>query len=105
MRLSRYVFIPLLLISSTSWAEKSDSESGLELLVTAKMSGACGILGQMVSFQESTKMAGGTQFLNRFMTTEAARLGFTLDQYVANCRAVHEKYQVIYDALESESTQ
>lgn len=105
MRVSPYVAAFLLSIPSISWADKSDSESGLELLATAKMSGACGVLGQMVSFQESTKMAGGTQFLNRFMTTEAARLGFTLDQYVANCRAIHEKYQVIYDALESESTQ
>ncbi|WP_454842883.1 hypothetical protein [Pseudomonas hormoni] len=105
MRVSLYVSVLLLSISSISWADESTSNAGLEILATAKMSGGCGILGQMVSFQESTKMAGGTEFLNRFMTTEAARLGFTLDKYVAMCRHVHEKYQAMYDAAESESAQ
>jgi hypothetical protein len=100
MRFNLYFSVLLLSISSISWAAESTSDSGQTLLATAKLAGACGMAGQMASFQESTKMAGGTEFLNRFMNTEAARLGWTRDQYLANCRIALKKYQAFYDALD-----
>ncbi len=100
MRSNLYHVGLLLLVSSSSWADETPPVSGTEMLAAAKLSGACGIIGQMASFQDSTKMAGGTEFLNRFMTTEAARLGWTLDQYVERCRGAHQVYQTFYDAFD-----
>ena len=100
MHVQRYLAGLLLLIPSVSWADDIASLSDTELLAAAKLSGACGIIGQMASFQDSTKMPGGTEFLNRFMSTEAARLGWTLDQYLSNCRNALNTYQAYYDAAD-----
>jgi hypothetical protein len=51
------------------------------LLVIGKASGACGILNLQLQFQSNTKMEGGNEFIVRFWTTEAARLGMTLEEY------------------------
>ena len=105
MLLNRYLAALLFSITSTSWADDAPLVSGTELLAAAKLSGACGIIGQMASFQDSTKMAGGTEFLNRFMITEASRLGWTLDQYLERCRGALQVYQTYYEELEkSEKT-
>lgn len=100
MRLKRHFVWFCISISSASWADETPTVSGTELLAAAKLSGACGIVGQMASFQDSTKMAGGTEFLNRFMIAEAARLGWTLDQYLERCRGALKVYQTYYDELD-----
>jgi hypothetical protein len=55
------------------------------LLVVGKGSGACGILHLQLQFQGNTKLEGGDEFIVRFWTTEAARLGKTLEEYAAFC--------------------
>ncbi|WP_338508472.1 hypothetical protein [Pseudomonas poae] len=104
MHLKRHFAWFCISMSSTSWASATPSVSGTELLAAAKLSGACGIVGQMASFQDSTKMAGGTEFLNRFMIAEAARLGWTLDQYLEHCRGAIQLYQTYYDELDKSET-
>ncbi|MBL0009984.1 MAG: hypothetical protein IPP22_01185 [Nitrosomonas sp.] len=55
--------------------------SGQEVLAISKMSGACGILNSMIYFQNTTKMPGGDEFVKRFWGVEAARLGFSMQEY------------------------
>jgi hypothetical protein len=47
---------------------------------------------QLVAFQEATKMPGGDDFLMRFMTTEAARLGETPLGFIERCKGATEFY-------------
>jgi hypothetical protein len=70
-------------------------------LVVGKASGACGILTQQLQFQESTQMAGGNEFVVRFWTTEAARLGMTMQQYVEHCTSTLSSYAKLSEMAES----
>ena len=68
------------------------------LLVVGKAAGACGILDLQLAFQQSTQMAGGNEFVVRFWTTEAARLGMTLPQYATeHCKSSLESYGKLQD--------
>jgi hypothetical protein len=40
-------------------------------------------------------MPGGNEFIVRFLSTEAARLGYTLEQFLAKCVEVTEEYSRI----------
>ena len=81
------------MLSTLTYAdEKTDSEFALDLMVTAKATGMCGVFSQMVSFQDSTKMPGGDDFIVRFINTEAARLGYTLDSFMKMCPIIVKKY-------------
>jgi len=86
----------LLLISSLSNLTFAQDEEADDLvysiMVVSKMTGMCGIVKQMASFQETTKMNGGDKFMVRFWKTEAARLGLTLEEFVEQCNVVIEKY-------------
>ena len=62
-----------------------DNEPLINLLVASKATGMCGNIQQMVAFQESTQMDGGDEFISRFVSTEAARLGKTVPEFVAQC--------------------
>ncbi|MFN2202292.1 MAG: hypothetical protein ACK2UO_13865 [Caldilineaceae bacterium] len=55
-----------------------DNQPLIEMLATAKVSGMCGVFGQMARFQESTQLKNGDQFVTRFAFAEAARIGQTL---------------------------
>jgi hypothetical protein len=77
-------------------AEESDKESENQLvsmMVVAKATGMCGVLSQLVRFQETTKMKGGDEFVMRFLSTEAARLGHTVESYIGQCPDIIEKYK------------
>jgi hypothetical protein len=100
-RVAGYVF--LLTIGTYALAAEKSEESVLELLVTAKFSGGCGVITQMASFQQSTKMPGGDEFLGRFLNTESARLGMTVKQYLEQCRQSTQMYQTYYDEFEKAS--
>lgn len=97
------VYLCLLTFGACAMATEKGEESVLELLVTAKFSGGCGIITQMASFQESTKMPGGDDFLGRFLNTESARLGMTIKQYLEQCRQSTKIYQTYYDEFEKAS--
>ena len=90
----------LLPFGANTLAADKTGASALDLMVTAKFSGGCGIVTQLASFQESTKMPGGDEFLGRFLKTESARLGMSLKQYLEQCRQSTEIYQSYYDELE-----
>lgn len=55
------------------------------VMAIAKMAGACGILDSQLTFQKTTKMAGGDEFIVRYWAAEAARLGVTMKKYSETC--------------------
>ena len=93
-----------LAFGASALATEKAGGSALDLMVSAKFSGGCGIITQMAAFQESTKMPGGDEFLGRFLKTESARLGMSLKQYLEQCRQSTEIYQAYYDELERAPT-
>ncbi|WP_097303845.1 hypothetical protein [Pseudomonas chlororaphis] len=98
------LLISVLAFAASASAEEKAKESVTDVLVAAKFSGGCGILVQMASFQKSTKMPGGDDFLERFLKTESARTGFTVSRYLELCQQSAQVYQTYYDELEKASS-
>lgn len=89
------IFILLLLQALPILANekpKEDMSLIIDMMIVAKATGMCGTFTQMITFQETTKMTGGDEFIIRFLSTEAVRLGHTLDSFMAQCPNVVKKY-------------
>lgn len=65
------------------------------LMALGKLTGLCGIFTSQLIFQDSTIMPNGDEFLVRYWTTEAARLGMTLEELGSTCKTSVEKYNGI----------
>jgi hypothetical protein len=91
------LFFPLLLNAE----ENNKNEYGeiIGMMVVAKATGMCGVLSQLVRFQDTTKMKSGDDFIMRFLQTESARLGHTVDTFVGQCPDVIKKYKGYMDLL------
>ncbi len=99
----KYILVFLLVVPFISHAEEdNDSNFVINLMVTAKATGMCGVFSQMVAFQDSTKMPGGDEFIVRFLSTESARLGYKLDEFMKQCPIVVKKYNDTMNILGSE---
>jgi hypothetical protein len=85
------LFLPVLLNAEES--KQNDWSEIVGMMVVAKATGMCGALSQLVTFQDTTKMKGGDEFIMRFLETEAARLGYTVDSFVSQCPDVTKKYK------------
>ena len=70
------VFLLVLCFALTPFSLKADNKDVQAILVQAKMTGWCGAVNMMIVFQGTTNMQGGTEFLSRYLNTEASRLGF-----------------------------
>jgi hypothetical protein len=92
--------VAVMVASNPSQAQKKEENLLHTLLVVGKGSGACGILTLQIQFQEGTKMSGGNEFVGRFWTTEAARLGMTLDQYGKFCAKTLDAYDTYWKMTE-----
>lgn len=99
----KYLFL-LILSISVVWSSENnrqdENEAMLTLLAQAKMAGICGTYKQMALFQESTKMVGGDQFLNRYINTEVARLNITHATLLKMCENAVQTYDTTVKALE-----
>lgn len=101
------VLVALLAVSASAphaqrKASPTKPEISLEaFLVVGKASGACGILTQQLQFQETTQLDGGNTFVVRFWTTEAARLGMTLKQYMEHCTTTLSSYAKLLEMADS----
>lgn len=62
------------------------------IMAISKMTGMCGVMDSMVHFQNTTKLAGGDDFVARYWHAEAARLGLTVKQLSDHCDEVMQKY-------------
>lgn len=97
-----FIFALSLLISLPVLSkEEADTDMSviIKMMVVAKATGMCGVFTQMVNFQQATKMTGGDEFIVRFLTTEAVRLGHTLDSFMAQCPDVVKKYNANMELL------
>lgn len=83
--MKKIIILLILLFPCVAYSQSKDVESLQELMAVTKMAGMCGVLSQMARFQETTQMKGGDEFIVRFTTTEAARLGFTLEDFLDKC--------------------
>ncbi len=88
----------LFLTASAAQSPAQESLSVREILAIAKIAGACGILNSQIHFQESTKLDGGELFVTRFWTTEAARLGKTVQEHSAHCDQAITAYDKMWQA-------
>lgn len=92
------ILLSFVLVISNACAENIQ---GQEALAISKMAGACGILSSMGYFQKTTKIPGGDEFIERFWAAEAARLGFSNQEYIDNCSKAIEIYDALWNAMES----
>lgn len=56
------------------------------------MSGVCGVMQQMVAFQQTTKMRSGDEFIARYWQTEFARLGKSQEAFIRKCEGSISAY-------------
>ena len=100
--MKKYLVCFMLLYPMFAYAEEKGAEESnmlVELMVVAKATGMCGVFAQMTTFQQATKMPGGDEFIVRFLQTEAARLGHSLDSFLEQCPIFVDKYTQTMEAL------
>jgi hypothetical protein len=92
------LIIVFLMLSSFTYAneDQEGNDFAMDLLATGKLTGNCGIFKLQLDFQDNTKLKGGGEFLARFWTMEAARLGMPLEEFVNKCHKVVAKYDVYF---------
>lgn len=99
----KYLLLLILIVNagwSTDNSEQNDYDTTLILLAQAKMAGVCGTIKQMALFQESTKMAGGDEFLARYINTEMARLNLTSETFLKLCKQSVQTYEQTVNTME-----
>lgn len=96
-----WLVLSLVATSGISAEETKANDPVAELIALSKFTGGCGILSLQGQFQENTKLEGGEQFMFRFWSTEATRIGLTLEKYVEQCKKSGELLKVYQDALNS----
>lgn len=101
MTTARTLVIALALLVAARTATAQSDLSPRHLLSVAKMAGACGILDSMIQLQKTTKLPGGDEFVVRFWSTEAARLGLTVQQLSDTCNRSVTTYDRLWSAAES----
>jgi hypothetical protein len=69
-------------------------------MAIGKLTGACEVFKLQLDFQENTGFKGGKDFINRFWSIEALRLGETLEEYVKDCHATVDKYNTYQSMFE-----
>lgn len=97
------ISILLFTICFSGFTHANNNTPLVDALITAKTTGMCGAIKQMTAFQESTKMPGGDEFIVRFIKTEAARLGKSLPEFLAQCETAVSSYMSIMNSLDTES--
>ena len=97
MKTRMVVMIVTILFASSSHG--SGNKEILEALQIAKVAGMCGALKQITSFQETTQMPGGNEFILRFFQTESARLGMELQDFLKSCIDSTDEYIKLVEEL------
>ena len=69
-----------------------------QILLIAKMAGACGVMDSMIDLQKTTGLPGGDTFVTRMWGVEAARLGVTVEQLSGECDKSTAAYQNLWQA-------
>lgn len=94
------VFLIFVFFAASSPISADDGLSADGLLAMAKYAGFCGAIIGMHGFQQSTKMPGGDEFFSRFVNTEAARQGLSVQQMMTQCEASIAGYDKLMAAAD-----
>ena len=90
-----FAFIILVLVLT----QPSFANDNQELMALSKFTGACGILDSLIVFQTTTKFEEGKEFVYRFWSVEAARLGMeSAEKLMEVCLEVVPKYDALWSA-------
>ena len=101
MKFRTAFIISIVVSSSTNFqVHANENPSSQEVLATAKIAGACGILDAMIHFQKTTKMNGGDEFVSRFWAVEAVRLGISVQQLSRKCDDAVIRYDKMWKSME-----
>ncbi|GAA5647887.1 hypothetical protein [Vibrio proteolyticus] len=104
MKMLMVAIMAALSASPVHASEESDQTDDLKLmLISAKMHGACGLVHQMANFQNSTQLAGGDEFISRFVATELARLNMTGEEFLSSCDKAASYYKYYMNLMETTS--
>ena len=88
-----------LIISIWFSVQPSYASDKRELMALSKLTGACGILDSLITFQTTTKFEQGKEFVYRFWSVEAARLGMeSAEELMEVCLEVVPKYDALWTA-------
>ena len=88
-----------LIISVWFLSQPSFASDKQELMALSKFTGACGILDSLIVFQTTTKFEQGKEFVYRFWSVEAARLGMeSAEKLMEVCLEVVPKYDALWSA-------
>ena len=99
--LNRFTMVLLVLAFSMPASLRAEDKIDPQgILAIAKITGACGIMDEMVSFQKKTKMEGGDDFVFRFWQTESARQGKTVQQMHDDCNQAISAYETLWKSME-----
>jgi hypothetical protein len=99
--LNKFTFIPAVFFVMTSGIAVAKNEPSMrEVLSVANMTGVCMILQSMSDFQANKKLEGGDQFIDKFWSAEAAKLGKTPEQFVKDCQASIDGYEKLWKLSE-----
>lgn len=103
MRVFALLVAAVTAIAAVAYAQQPVATDNLlqSMLSTGKMSGACGILKLQTDFQTTTAMPGGNEFVIRFWTTEAARLGHSLTEYIEVCKTSVKTFDQLWQIAEN----
>lgn len=99
-RLLQILSMVLALFSTNVHASENASLDPQTILAVSKVTGACGILDEMLDFQKKLKMDGGNEFVARFWQTEAARQGKTVKELSDSCDIAILTYEKMWKAME-----
>jgi len=101
----KFFIVLALIFPLIAVAEEGESESDettewlIQMMVTAKATGMCGLFSQMSRFQQTTQIPGGDEFMARFLRTEAARLGYSIEEFTETCVILFKKHKANMEFL------
>ncbi len=96
----KILLFPFFVLGFACSAHASEESSLQDMILVSKMAGVCGVMQQMASFQSTTKMPGGSEFIERFWRTEFARLGKSQETFFKECEGSIAAYNQLWQESE-----
>lgn len=99
--LNKSLLIPAAFFAMNSSIAFAKNEPSMrEVLSVANMTGVCMVLQSMSDYQATNKLAGGDEFIDKFWTSEAAKLGKKPEQFVKDCQITIDGYEKLWKLSE-----
>lgn len=96
----KFLLSLILTFSTVTNIYANENKEILDSIALGKIAGMCGLVKQMATFQNTTQMKGGNEFITRFLNTEATRLGMSLEVFLSGCIKSVDNYTRVIESLE-----